>query len=85
LSGNRTSGLSLLNGDLSGTVTLIHHVTVGGVTTDVTVWTGPLEMALNGTLLSPGADSATATLNLVNGSNPVQLAAGDYTLSISHT
>ncbi|WP_228742178.1 hypothetical protein, partial [Klebsiella quasipneumoniae] len=39
LSGNRTSGLSLLNGDLSGTVTLVHHVTVGGVTTDVTVWT----------------------------------------------
>ncbi|XFS78856.1 type I secretion C-terminal target domain-containing protein [Klebsiella pneumoniae] len=85
LSGNRTSGLSLLNGDLSGTVTLIHHVTVGGVTTDVTVWTSSLTMALDGSLLSPSSDTDTVTLNMVNGGIPLQLAAGDYTLSISHT
>lgn len=85
LSGNRTSGLSLLNGDLSGTVSLIHHVTVDGVTTDVTVWTSSLTMALDGSLLSPSSDTDTVTLNMVNGGIPVQLAAGDYTLSISHT
>ena len=85
LSGNRTSGLSLLNGDLSGTVTLIHHVTVGSVTTDVTVWTSSLTMALDGSLLSPSSDTDTVTLNMVNGGIPLQLAAGDYTLSISHT
>ncbi|WP_417654594.1 hypothetical protein, partial [Klebsiella oxytoca] len=38
LSGTRTSGLTVLNGDLSGTVTLVHHVMVDGVMTDVTVW-----------------------------------------------
>lgn len=85
LSGNRTSGLSLLNGDLSGTVSLIHHVTVDGVTTDVTVWTSSLTMALDGSLLSPSSDTDTVTLNMVNGGIPLQLAAGDYTLSISHT
>ncbi|MBX9264750.1 type I secretion protein, partial [Klebsiella pneumoniae] len=84
LSGNRTSGLSLLNGDLSGTVSLIHHVTVDGVTTDVTVWTSSLTMALDGSLLSASSDTDTVTLNMVNGGIPLQLAAGDYTLSISH-
>ncbi|HHQ5441177.1 TPA: beta strand repeat-containing protein, partial [Klebsiella aerogenes] len=86
LSGTRTSGLTVLNGDLSGTVTLVHHVMVDGVMTDVTVWSGPLSMALDGVpIISPTTDTDTVTLNLVNGTTPVQLAAGDYTLSISHT
>ncbi len=35
--------------------------------------------------LSPSSDTDTVTLNMVNGGIPLQLAAGDYTLSISHT
>ncbi|MEX0566662.1 beta strand repeat-containing protein [Raoultella terrigena] len=87
LSGNRTSGISVLNGDLTGIVTLVHHVTVGGVTTDVTVWTGSLAMALDGVaIFSPATDTDSATLALTTaGGIPVQLGAGDYTLSISHT
>ena len=42
-------------------------------------------MALDGSLLSPSSDTDTVTLNMVNGGIPLQLAAGDYTLSISHT
>ncbi|WP_258315007.1 type I secretion C-terminal target domain-containing protein [Klebsiella quasipneumoniae] len=81
-----TSSSTLLNGDLLGTVTLIHHVMIGGVMTDVTVWTVPLSMALDDiAILGSTADTDTVTLNMVNGSVPVQLAAGDYTLSISHT
>lgn len=81
-----TSSSTLLNGDLLGTVTLVHHVMVGGVMTDVTVWTGPLSMALDDiAIFGSTADTDTVTLNMVNGGIPVQLAAGDYTLSISHT
>lgn len=81
-----TSSSTLLNGDLLGTVTLVHHVMVGGVMTDVTVWTGPLSMALDDiAIFGSTADTDTVTLNMVNGGIPLQLAAGDYTLSISHT
>ena len=64
LSGTGTSGLTVLNGDLSGTVTLVHHVMVDGVMTDVTVWSGPLSMALDGVpIISPTTDTDTVTLN----------------------